>query len=76
MVAYAFSPIDLVPDFIPVLGLLDDLLIVPLGIALTLKLVPEAVTVNATPCLTFRPRYACASSAINASGMSKFAVTF
>jgi uncharacterized membrane protein YkvA (DUF1232 family) len=43
VVAYAFSPIDLVPDFIPVLGLLDDLLIVPLGIALTLKLIPEPV---------------------------------
>ncbi|MGI8942851.1 MAG: YkvA family protein [Qipengyuania sp.] len=40
VVAYAFSPIDLTPDFIPVLGLLDDLLIVPLGIWLALKLVP------------------------------------
>lgn len=40
VVAYAFSPIDLIPDFIPVLGLLDDLLIVPLGIWLALKLVP------------------------------------
>lgn len=41
--AYAFSPIDLVPDFIPVLGLLDDLLLIPLGIALVVKLAPEAV---------------------------------
>ena len=43
VVAYAFSPIDLIPDFIPVLGYLDDLLIVPLGIVLTLRLIPPAV---------------------------------
>jgi uncharacterized membrane protein YkvA (DUF1232 family) len=42
-VAYAVSPIDLIPDFIPVLGLLDDLLLVPLGIALSVKLIPAAV---------------------------------
>jgi len=41
--AYAFSPIDLIPDFIPVLGLLDDLIILPLGIALVIKLAPTAV---------------------------------
>lgn len=41
--AYALSPIDLVPDFIPVLGYLDDLLIVPLGIMLAIKLVPETL---------------------------------
>ena len=41
--AYAFSPIDLIPDFIPVLGYLDDLIIVLLGIYLTLKLVPVPV---------------------------------
>ncbi|MCJ8191543.1 YkvA family protein [Sphingomicrobium aestuariivivum] len=41
--AYAFSPIDLIPDFIPVLGLLDDLLIVPLGVWLALKLVPKGL---------------------------------
>lgn len=39
--AYALSPIDLIPDFIPVLGYLDDLLIVPLGIMLAVKLVPS-----------------------------------
>jgi uncharacterized membrane protein YkvA (DUF1232 family) len=43
VVAYAFSPIDLIPDFIPVLGYLDDLILVPLGIYLTLRLVPPHV---------------------------------
>ena len=38
--AYALSPIDLIPDFVPVLGYLDDLVIVPLGILLAVKLVP------------------------------------
>ena len=41
--AYALSPIDLIPDFVPVLGYLDDLLLVPLGIWFALKLVPEEV---------------------------------
>ena len=39
--AYALSPIDLIPDFIPILGYLDDLVIVPLGIMLAVKLVPS-----------------------------------
>ncbi len=43
VVAYAFSPIDLIPDFIPVLGLLDDLLLVPLGVWLALKMIPAQV---------------------------------
>jgi len=43
VVAYAFSPIDLVPDFIPVLGLVDDLILLPAGIWLVLKLVPSRV---------------------------------
>lgn len=38
--AYALSPIDLIPDFIPIIGYLDDLLIVPLGIALVVRLIP------------------------------------
>lgn len=41
--AYALSPIDLIPDFIPVLGYVDDLLIVPLGIALVIRLIPADV---------------------------------
>ena len=43
VVAYAFSPIDLIPDFIPVLGLVDDLLLVPLGIYLAVRLIPPPV---------------------------------
>jgi uncharacterized membrane protein YkvA (DUF1232 family) len=42
-VAYALSPIDLIPDFIPVLGYLDDLVLVPLGLALAIRLVPPSV---------------------------------
>jgi uncharacterized membrane protein YkvA (DUF1232 family) len=43
LVAYALSPIDLIPDFIPVLGYLDDVILLPLGIALVLRLIPPAV---------------------------------
>ena len=43
VIGYAFSPIDLIPDFIPVLGYLDDLILVPLGIALALKMIPPTV---------------------------------
>lgn len=43
VVGYALSPIDLIPDFIPVLGYLDDLVIVPLGIMLVIRMVPEEV---------------------------------
>lgn len=41
--AYALSPIDLIPDFIPVLGYLDDLVIIPAGIVLTVKLIPDGL---------------------------------
>lgn len=41
--AYALSPVDLIPDFIPVLGLLDDVIIVPLGILLAIKLIPKSL---------------------------------
>jgi uncharacterized membrane protein YkvA (DUF1232 family) len=47
IVAYALSPIDLIPDFIPVLGMLDDLLLLPLGIALVIRLIPAVVLAEA-----------------------------
>lgn len=43
VVAYALSPIDLIPDFVPVLGYLDDLVLIPLGITLAIRLIPSAV---------------------------------
>lgn len=43
IVAYAFSPIDLIPDFVPVLGYLDDLILIPIGIALAIRMVPSSV---------------------------------
>lgn len=43
VVAYAFSPIDLIPDPIPILGYLDDLILVPLGIALAVRMIPPTV---------------------------------
>lgn len=58
VVAYAFSPIDLIPDFIPVLGQLDDLLLVPLGIALALRMIPGEVMAECrrqTDLITARP---------------------
>jgi uncharacterized membrane protein YkvA (DUF1232 family) len=46
VVAYALSPIDLIPDFIPVLGLIDDALILPLGLMLAIRTIPHAVMVE------------------------------
>jgi uncharacterized membrane protein YkvA (DUF1232 family) len=43
VVGYAFSPIDLIPDVVPVLGYLDDLVVVPLGVALAIKMIPPRV---------------------------------
>ena len=47
VVGYAVSPIDLIPDFIPVLGFLDDLILLPIGIALCIRLIPAAVLADA-----------------------------
>jgi len=47
VVAHTFSPLDLIPDFVPVLGYLDDLIITPLGIALALKMIPAEVMTEA-----------------------------
>jgi uncharacterized membrane protein YkvA (DUF1232 family) len=47
VVGYAFSPIDLIPDFVPVFGYLDDLILLPLGIALVLRMLPPAVMADA-----------------------------
>lgn len=47
VVGYALSPIDLIPDFIPVLGYLDDVILLPLGIAFSIKLIPNDVLAEA-----------------------------
>jgi len=47
-IAYAVSPIDLIPDFIPIIGYLDDLLIIPFGIWLAWKLLPSAIISHCT----------------------------
>ncbi len=65
--AYALSPIDLIPDFVPVLGWLDDLLIVPLGLVVVLRLLPHAVLVTAraqAAASLQRPRSLTAATAI------------
>lgn len=53
--AYALSPIDLIPDFIPVLGYLDDLLIVPLGILLVVRLIPPELLAEHRAAAAHRP---------------------
>ncbi len=46
VVVYALSPIDLIPDFIPVIGYLDDLILLPILVTITIKLIPESVLEN------------------------------
>src|SRR6266571_3023053 len=43
IVAYALSPIDLIPDFVPILGYLDDLILIPLGIVLAIRMIPAPI---------------------------------
>ena len=52
IIAYALTPIDLIPDFIPVLGYIDDLLFLPLGIYIAIKIIPEPVLVDCRKRLT------------------------
>jgi len=66
--AYALSPIDLIPDFIPLLGYLDDLLLVPLGLALVVRLLPDEVARSA------RERAAEATDRPVSRGMAVFIV--
>lgn len=47
IVAYALSPLDLIPDFIPVIGLIDDLILIPLGLALIIRWAPKDVVHDA-----------------------------
>ena len=65
--AYALSPIDLIPDFIPVLGYLDDLLLVPLGLMLVIRMLPSAVLVDSrvkAAAVLERPRSGAAAAVI------------
>ena len=55
VIAYAASPIDLIPDFIPVLGYLDDLILLPLGIMLVVRLIPAEVMKDALRTAVTRP---------------------
>jgi uncharacterized membrane protein YkvA (DUF1232 family) len=67
VVAYAVSPIDLIPDFIPVLGYLDDLVLIPLGVWLSLKMIPPVVMEEAR----LRAREAAEGGKINSrSGLA------
>jgi uncharacterized membrane protein YkvA (DUF1232 family) len=62
--AYALSPIDLIPDFIPVLGYLDDLILVPLGILLAVRLIPAAVFAEHRATATSAPLQASRGAAV------------
>ena len=64
VVAYVLSPIDPIPDFIPVLGLLDELIVVPLGVALAIRLMSPEVLADA------RRRHAAGERAITRAGMA------
>jgi uncharacterized membrane protein YkvA (DUF1232 family) len=74
VVAYALSPIDLIPDFVPILGYLDDLVLIPLGVVVAVKLVPPDVLADsrrrAEAELAQRPRSWLGAAAIMAVWLS------
>lgn len=72
LVAYALSPIDLIPDFIPNLGYLDDLILLPLGFALVLRLIPPAVMVECRHSAD--QRFASGKPVSRAAGLFVFAI--
>ena len=72
--AYALSPIDLIPDFIPVLGYLDDVIIVPLGILAVLRLIPPEIMVDSRAAAA-RPVSRIAAIAIALTWVSALALT-
>lgn len=67
--AYALSPIDLIPDFIPVLGLLDDVLIVPAGIWLVLRMIPPELMVEFREQASQRSRRPASTAAMIMIGL-------
>ena len=65
VVAYALSPIDLIPDFVPVLGYLDDLVLVPLGLTLVLRLIPaDILAAHRIAAATIVERPVCRGGAV------------
>jgi uncharacterized membrane protein YkvA (DUF1232 family) len=75
--AYALSPIDLIPDFVPVLGYLDDLIIVPLGIMLAVRMIPRTLMAElrlAASARAGRPQSPWAAAAIVALWLASAAV--
>lgn len=74
--AYAFSPIDLIPDFVPVLGYLDDVVIVSLGVLLALRLIPPALLAEhrAAAAMAARPVSRKAAAVIVASWIAAAAL--
>lgn len=67
--AYALSPIDLIPDFIPVLGYLDDLLIVPLGIWIAVRLIPAPLLAGFRLAASARSRPTSRAAALGVIGL-------
>lgn len=55
IVAYAISPIDLIPDFIPILGIVDDLLLIPIGLSFVRRLIPDEILSDARTTVESHP---------------------